>query len=74
VLIVGTFCGTAANQGGLAPGDVITSVDGRAVSTPNSLRDLTANYHPGEVVHLGWMSVGGGQHTTSITLGAGPVR
>jgi S1-C subfamily serine protease len=73
VLILGILCGTAADSR-LAPGDVITSVDGRAVTTPGSLTGITAMYHPGQVVSVGWVGLGGEKHTTSIRLGNGPAR
>ncbi len=74
VLIVGAFCGTSVNQAGLVAGDVITSVNGHAVTTPGSLSSLTGSYHPGKVVSIGWEDTSGGRHTTAITLGSGPVR
>ena len=74
VLILGILCGTAVDSHGLAPGDVITSVDGHAVTTPDALTGITAMYHPGEVVSVGWVGLGGEKHTTSITLGNGPAR
>jgi S1-C subfamily serine protease len=73
-LILGVLCGTAAQARGLAPGDVITSVDGRAVTTPGSLTALTAQYRAGAVVHVGWEGPGGARHTTPIRLGTGPAR
>jgi len=73
-LILGTLCGTAAAGDGLAPGDVITSVDGQAVTTPNSLSNVTARYHPGTVVSVTWEGVNGTRHTTSVRLGSGPAR
>ena len=59
---------------GLAPGDVIISVDGQAVTTPSSLTNITARYHPGTVVSVTWAGVNGLRHTTSVTLGTGPAR
>ena len=73
-LILGTLCGTAAAGDGLAPGDVITSVDGQAVTTPDSLSNVTARYHPGTVVSVTWEGVNGTRHTTSVRLGSGPAR
>jgi S1-C subfamily serine protease len=73
-LILGILCGTAADSGGLVPGDVITSVDAHPVTTPDSLTGITAMYHPGEVVSVDWVGIGGAKHTTSITLGNGPAR
>ena len=73
-LIVGILCGTAAEAQGLAAGDVITAVSGQAVTTPGSLTDITARYHPGDVVSVSWEDTSGGRHTRSITLGSGPAR
>jgi S1-C subfamily serine protease len=73
-LILGILCGTAADSQGLAPGDVITSIDGQAVTTPGSLTGITARYHPGAVVSVGWEGVNGTAHTTSVRLGSGPAR
>ena len=73
-LILGVLCDTAAQARGLAPGDVIISVDGRAVTTPGSLTGITARYHPGDIVSITWESPGGAKHTASMRLGAGPAR
>jgi S1-C subfamily serine protease len=73
-LILGTLCGTAVAGDGLRPGDVIISVDGRAVTTPGSLTEIAARYHPGTVVSVTWEGVNGIRHTTSVKLGPGPAR
>jgi S1-C subfamily serine protease len=73
-LIVGILCGTAADTRGLAAGDVITGVNGQAVTTPGSLTDITARYHPGDVVSVSWEDTSGTRHTASMTLGSGPAR
>ena len=73
-LIMGILCNTAADSPGLVPGDVITAVDGQAVTTPGSLTSITAEYHPGDVVKVSWESISGARHTISITLGSGPAR
>jgi membrane-associated protease RseP (regulator of RpoE activity) len=73
-LVLGILCGTPADTSGLAPGDVITSIDGQPVETPNSLTAITARYHPGTVVTVGWLGIGGARHTTRITLTSGPAR
>ena len=73
-LILGTVCGTAVAGDGLAAGDVITSVDGHAVTTPDSLSNIAARYHPGTVVSVTWTGANGTRHTTSVTLGSGPAR
>jgi S1-C subfamily serine protease len=73
-LILGILCGTAADSRGLAPGDVIVSVNGQPVTTPGSLTGITAKYHPGEAVSIGWEGLDRKKHTTSIKLGSGPAR
>jgi len=73
-LILGVLCGTAAQSTGLVAGDVIISVDGQAVTTPDSLTAITARYHPGDVVSVGWEAVNGSRQTTRIVLGEGPAR
>jgi S1-C subfamily serine protease len=73
-LVVGILCGTPADARGLAAGDVITAVNGQAVTNPGSLTGITARYHPGDVVSVSWEDPSGAKHTTSITLGSGPAR
>jgi S1-C subfamily serine protease len=73
-LVLGVVCRTAANTGGLVPGDVITSVNGQAVSTPGSLTAITSRYHPGDVVSVGWQGTNGARHITRLMLGYGPAR
>ena len=68
------LCGTPASAQGLGPGDVILSVEGQAITTPNSLTSITALYHPGSTVSVVWESVGGTRHTSSMVLSSGPAR
>ncbi len=73
-LILGVLCNTAAASAGMVPGDVITSVAGQPISTPDSLTTITARYHPNDVVSVIWVSLDGVGHTTRMMLGAGPAR
>jgi S1-C subfamily serine protease len=73
-LVLGVVCGSAAQAGGLVPGDVITSVNGQPVTTPASLTIVTSRYHPGAVVAVGWEDTSGAGHTTRFVLGNGPAR
>jgi S1-C subfamily serine protease len=73
-LVLGVLCGTPASSQGLGPGDVILSVEGQAITTPDSLTNITVLYHPGDIVSVAWESVGGIRHTSSIVLGSGPAR
>ena len=73
-LVLGVLCGTPASAQGLGPGDVILSVEGQSITTPDSLTSTTALYHPGDIVSVVWESVGGTRHTSSMVLGSGPAR
>jgi S1-C subfamily serine protease len=73
-LILGVLCDTAATSAGMVPGDVITSVAGQAITTPDSLTALATKYHPGDIVTVTWVSLNGIQHTTRMMLGPGPAR
>jgi S1-C subfamily serine protease len=71
-LIAGVFCNAPAAAAGAAAGDVITAVNGHAVSSPASLRMLMRQYHPGTTVSLTWIGLNGHQRTGSLKLAAGP--
>ena len=71
-LILGVLCGTPANTANLVSGDVITAVNGSAVSSPDSLTNILSNYHPGNSVSVTWEDTSGGQHTASIDLITAP--
>ncbi len=71
-LILGVLCGTPANSADLVAGDVITAVNGSAVSSPDSLTSILANYHPGNSVSVTWEDTSGGQHTASVRLITAP--
>jgi len=73
-LVLGVVCGTAAEAGGLVPGDVIISVDHQPVTTPGSLTAITSRYHPGQIVSVRWQSTDGTHHTARLMLGEGPAR
>ena len=73
-LILGVLCNTAATSAGMVPGDVITSVAGQPITTPNSLTGITAKYHPSDIVSVIWVSLNGIEHTTRMMLGPGPAR
>jgi S1-C subfamily serine protease len=73
-LIMGVLCETAAQSKGLVAGDVVLSVNGQVVTTPDSLTTYTAKYHPGAVVSVTWEAINGSRHTAQIVLGRGPAR
>jgi S1-C subfamily serine protease len=71
-LVDGVLCGTVAATAGIFAGDVITSVGGRAVTSPGSLTAIVSRYLPGSKATLAWVSPGGSLHTAVVTLDAGP--
>lgn len=70
--ISGVLDGTPAAEAGLAAGDVVTSVDGAAVSTADALAQDLAQREPGESVELGWTSTDGASHVATVVLAQGP--
>jgi S1-C subfamily serine protease len=73
-LVDGVLCGTPAATAGLASGDVVTGVNGQAVTTPNSLTTMMSQLRPGAQVTLHWENPSGQQKTSTLTLGAAPAR
>jgi S1-C subfamily serine protease len=58
--------GPAAGAG-LAPGDVITSINGQPVNSATALTNILDQHHPGDNVSVGLQN-----RTTNVTLGDGP--
>jgi S1-C subfamily serine protease len=73
-LVEGALCGTSAASNGLAAGDVITSVGGQAVTSPNALTGIMAKHLPATAVSVTWIDTNGKKHTSSLTLGTAPAR
>jgi S1-C subfamily serine protease len=67
-LVCSVKSGTPAATSGLTVGDVITSVDGHAVTSENALTNLTATSHPGDELTVGYVAVDGSKHTTKFAL------
>jgi S1-C subfamily serine protease len=65
--------GSPAEAAGLAEGDVITTLDGAAVDSANTLTQLLDSHHPADRVRLGWTDTNGRAHTATLTLMTGPV-
>jgi len=73
-LVDGVLCGTAASGAGLVSGDVITAINGQAVTSPTSLTVMMSASRPGSRVKLSWETIGGQKKTTLVTLTAAPAR
>jgi S1-C subfamily serine protease len=71
-LVDGVLCGTAADAAGLTAGDVIITVDGRAVSSPDALTAIVDACRPGSVVTVTWVIPAGATRTSRVRLDAAP--
>jgi S1-C subfamily serine protease len=71
-LVDGVLCGTAADAAGLAPGDVITTADGRTITSPDALTAIVNDCHPGSVVEVTWVSPTGVTRTSRVRLDSAP--
>ena len=72
VVLAGVVPGGPAESAGLEAGDVITSIDGHAITTPRSLTSYLLTKKPGNTVTIGYMDAFGAGHTASLTLASGP--
>jgi len=72
VVVVGTMPGLPAARAGLAPGDVIVSINGHAVASPFGIQTLLEQHHPGDRVSIGWLDPSGQAHTATVVLATGP--
>lgn len=70
--VAGVVSGGAAQRAGLAPGDVVTSLDGRAIDSPGTLTKVIIGLKPGQSVSLGWVDASGQSHSATVDLGTGP--
>jgi S1-C subfamily serine protease len=71
-VVTGVANGTPAAAAGLQAGDVITSVDGQAVTSSTSLSSIIAAHNAGDQIRLAWTDAAGQSHTATATLATGP--
>jgi S1-C subfamily serine protease len=62
----------AADDAGLVVGDVITSLNGRAISSSADVRRVLLSLVPGTAVSIGWKDKDGTAQTGTITPTSGP--
>ena len=72
VVVAGVDDSGPAASAGIRTGDVITSVDGRAVDGASTLRTVMASTRAGQSVPVGWTDTSGQSHSASIALGTAP--
>lgn len=71
-VVAGVVSGTPASGAGLTQGDVIVSVDGQSVSSPEQLQSALGQHHPGDSVTIGWQDQTGQTQSASVVLANGP--
>ena len=64
--------GAPAAKAGLAAGDVIVGVDGRAGQLAHRATGPHGRYKVGQRVTIAWLGVNGQRHSTSLVLIQGP--
>ena len=72
VPVASTFVGMPANEAGIGEGDVITAVNGVAMTTPDQLTAAIQAHKVGDTVNISWIDPEGISHTAPVTLVAGP--
>ena len=72
VELAGAQPGTPAAAAGLTQGDVITALNGTAVTSGTQISQALIPLHPGNKVSVTWTDTSGQSHTTALTLGTGP--
>jgi S1-C subfamily serine protease len=71
-LVDNVVSGGPADRAGLAPGDIITAIDGKRVSTPSGIARLIGRKKPGDTIKLIWIDRFGDRSTASVRLASGP--
>lgn len=71
-LVYGVLCGTGAEAAGLAAGDVITSADGRPVTSPSGLTAIVNGCRVGALVPVTWVSAAGKRQIRLVRLDVAP--
>jgi S1-C subfamily serine protease len=72
--IAGVTAGGPAAAAGLAPGDVITAVDGYRITTPTSLTSSLLRKQPGDTVTIRYSDQSGATHSLKLQLASGPAQ
>jgi S1-C subfamily serine protease len=71
-LVYGVLCGTGAEAAGLAAGDVITSANGRPVTSPGGLTAIVNGCRVGALVPVTWVSAAGKRQIRLVRLDLAP--
>jgi S1-C subfamily serine protease len=71
-LVLGTICEEPAAEAGMIPGDVITSVAGKKVSSPASLTNILQGVRSGTTVSITWITPSNQTVNHMLTVAAAP--
>jgi S1-C subfamily serine protease len=71
-VVAGVASGTPAAAAGLEEGDTITSINGTAVTSSDSLSQVVLGLKAGSTVKLTYVDSSGTSQTTNVTLTSGP--
>jgi putative serine protease PepD len=63
--------GSPADKAGVREGDIVTKVDGKAITDPDGVADAIASHAPGDRIEVE-LSRGGAEQTFEVTLGTRP--
>jgi S1-C subfamily serine protease len=72
VTVAGVVSNGAAAAAGLTQGDLITSIDGKAVATSSDLRSLILSHKPGDALNVTYTDATGQNKSATVKLGSGP--
>ncbi|MEU0575639.1 PDZ domain-containing protein [Dermacoccus nishinomiyaensis] len=68
VVVQQVLNGSAVASTGMTAGDTITALDGKAVTSTDSLSSLMGTRYPGSTIKVTWSDTSGASHTASVTL------
>jgi S1-C subfamily serine protease len=71
-LIADVVTGGPAASAGLAPGDVITAINGQTISSPTAISSIVLKLKPGAKVNVTYLDQSGTSQSVTVTLGSGP--
>jgi S1-C subfamily serine protease len=71
-LVEGLLPGGPAAAAGITPGSVVTAVNGKSVTSPDSLKANLQAYNPGDETTVTWTTRSGSSKTATVKLGTGP--
>jgi S1-C subfamily serine protease len=70
--VTGVVADGPADAAGLASGDVITALDGQAVTSAGDIQRIVLAHQPGAKVTISYVDTSGASHTGTVTLASGP--